>query len=382
MLNISFLSGTRADYSKIKPYIEYLIEKKRDVQIYIFVTCMHTLAKYGHTCKEIEKDFGKKCHIVVDKTFREENTAQETAHIVASYDTHLRKDRIDFVFVHGDRPEALAGAIAARLNNIPVCQIEAGDLSGSIDDSIRHAITKLANRFLVCDTAAKGIVRQLGEDAANIFIAGNSSLANKASTPPPLQDYPLPFDKYAILIYHPTTTLSEVNVQKEIQTLMQELKKSKLNYLVIMPNNDLHHQVILDTYQQYKNDPHFCFFKSLPLNVYLTLLKNALFLVGNSSCGIKEAPYYHVPCIDIGLRQKNRCWNIRLKDFYHVDTAKGINTLIRKITAQKHTGKTPAYRKQFFNRLNRAFSDNFWEPDIQKEFCHLPRPRRQRSSAK
>ena len=365
-MKISFLSGTRADYSKIKPYINYLLKNQKDKEIYIFITGMHILKKYGSTGQEIRRDFGKKCHLVFDKTFKETNTSQEAAHILASYDHHLQKDRIDFVFVHGDRPEALSGAIAARLNNIPLCQIEAGDLSGSIDDSIRHAITKLAHRFLIADKAAQKVLLLSGENKENIFIVGNSSLTNDfPGDKTLLKKYHIPFDRYAILIYHPVTTLNASAIKSEIQTLMQHLSRSGLNYIVIMPNNDLNHQIILDEYQKYKNNSHFCFFKSLPIEVFTSLLKKAQFLIGNSSCGLKEAPYYSVPVIDIGLRQQNRF--IKNTYFHHLRSFNQLNKLITKLTASKRNGTSPDFKTLFLKRLKNAFSCSFWQPPIQKD---------------
>lgn len=379
MPRISFLSGTRADYSKIKPYIEYLIEKK-GYDVFVFATGMHMLTKYGETYREIKKDFGKKIHLVLDPSFQETSTAQETAHIISAYDTHLGRDKIDFVFVHGDRPEALAGAIAARLNNIPLCQIEAGDLSGSIDDSIRHAITKLSHQFLVSDKAAESILLQLGEKKSHIFIAGNSSLANIIPPVSASDRTQIPYDQYAILIYHPVTTLSAKAIRDEIKTLMKELEHSGLNYVVILPNNDRNHQVILDEYKKYAQNPRFCFFKSLPLELFTALLKKALFLVGNSSCGIKEAPYYQVPCIDIGSRQHNRYWDLKLDCFHHTDHVQDLNSLIQKIIRQKQKKRPLSFRRTFFKRLDRFLTPTFWRPDIQKEFRRLAFHNRQKSA--
>ena len=365
-MRISFLSGTRADYSKIKPYIEYL-KTKKNAEIYLFVTAMHVLPKYGNTYQEIQKDFGKKCHVILDKTFSESNTSQEFAHIISAYDKHLRNHKIDFVFVHGDRPEALAGAITCRLNNIPLCQIEAGDQSGSIDDSIRHAITKLAHRFLVSDKMAENILLKLSEDKKNIFVTGNSSLANKFKIDHfKPSDYNIPFTEYAILIYHPVTTVQARFIQKEIRTLMKCLIQSGLNYVVIMPNNDLHNQIILKEYDKNKRNEHFCFFKSLPTDIFTNLLINAQFLIGNSSCGIKEAPYYHIPVIDIGTRQQNRYQHLDSKYFHHVNSVSKIPNLIREICRQKSKGKTNHFRQSFFKKLGHVFKPSFWNPNIQK----------------
>ena len=102
MTNISFISGTRADYGKIKPYIDFLCNQENK-KVFVFTTGMNMLKKYGSTYKFIKSDLKKKCIIRVDKKFKRSSTALETAHILKTYDNHLKKDKIDFVFVHGDR---------------------------------------------------------------------------------------------------------------------------------------------------------------------------------------------------------------------------------------------------------------------------------------
>lgn len=371
-MNISFLSGTRADYSKIKPYIEYFLERHKNLNIYIFATGMHILKDYGETYKEIQNDCGNLCHIELDENFFESTTSQEAAHILAVYDKHLRQNEIDFVFVHGDRPEALVGAIAARLNNIPVCQIEAGDLSGSVDDSIRHAIAKLAHRFFVADTQAKKVLLRQGERAENIFVVGNSSLANIShNRDSALQKYGICFKEYAILIYHPVTTISEEKTKIEISSLMKILDKTSLNYVVIMPNNDLNHQVIKNVYEKYLNNPKFLFFKSLPLDIFTYLLKKSLFLIGNSSCGIKEAPYYHVPVINIGSRQQNRYKQVKGHQFYHLSTFETLEKIIDEVVRHPRKRKKLAFRNRFFKALDAAFDESFWRPEIQKAYTFV-----------
>ena len=250
-MNISFISGTRADYGKIKPYIDFLSEDKNK-KIFVFTTGMNMLKQYGSTYKFIQKDLKKKCVIRADKKFKRSSTALETAHIIKSYDKHLRKDKIDFVFVHGDRPEVLAGAQAAVFNNIPVCHIEAGDFSGSVDELIRHATSKLSQRFLVGDEQAKQTLLQMGEKEESIFITGNSSLAFQIEVPTKKElDQLNSYQNYAVLIYHPVTTLNPESLREEISSLMQELNNSNKHYVVILPNNDLGSDIILKVYQKY-----------------------------------------------------------------------------------------------------------------------------------
>ena len=368
MTNISFISGTRADYGKIKPYIDFLCNQENK-KVFVFTTGMNMLKKYGSTYKFIKSDLKKKCIIRVDKKFKRSSTALETAHILKTYDKHLKKDKIDFVFVHGDRPEVLAAAQAAVFNNIPVCHIEAGDFSGSVDELIRHATSKLSHRFLVADEMAKQTLLQMGEKEDSIFITGNSSLAFKIEDPTKKELSLLnSYKNYGVLIYHPVTTLDKKILKEEIDSLMSALDKSEKDYVVILPNNDLGSEIILKTYQKYATNEKFHFIKSFSFNAFNYLLKNADFLVGNSSCGIKEAPFYQVPVIDIGCRQNNRFEHLNLKDFYHLNDLSKIEETILKIQNKKKKPIKYHYREAFFKTLKKVFTDDFFDVKVQKTF--------------
>ncbi len=368
MINISFVSGTRADYGKIKPYIDFLTTQP-DKKVSVFVTGMNMLKKHGMTYQFIQKDLGKKCPIYLDKGFKSQNTALETAHIIQSFDAYLKKEKIDFVFVHGDRPEVLATTTASVFNNIPVCHIEAGDLSGSVDESIRHATSKLSHQFLVADENAKEILLKMGEDEHTIHITGNSSLAFQPTPLSPQEQAQIDsFKNYAILIYHPVTTVAPTFIQKEISDIMTTLKDIGKETIVISPNNDLGNEAILETYHHFKKTPNFHFVQSFSFSAFYHLLQRADFLIGNSSCGIKEAPYYHTPVIDIGCRQFNRFHHLKLKHFHHIDTTDGLQEIIQKIEAKKIKRIHPNYRDTFMNNLKHIFTTDFFKIKTQKKF--------------
>ena len=367
MTHIAFISGTRADYGKIRPYIDFLAkEQKREVSV--FITGMNMLKKYGSTFHFMQKDLKKIAKIVLDKSFKESSSSQEMAHIIQKFDKFLKKEKIDFVFVHGDRPEVLAASSCAVLNNIPVCHIEAGDISGSVDELIRHATSKLSHKFLVADEAAKNTLIQLGEDEKNIYITGNSSLAYTIS-PLTKKEKKLvqQFENYGILIYHPVTTLSKTDIKKEISKIMTALSRTKNDYVVILPNNDLGSDTILATYEEFKTNPKFHFFKSLSFEAFNYLLRNAKFLIGNSSCGIKEAPFYQTPVIDIGTRQKNRYNHLKLNNFYHIDSPDTLEETILQIKQPK-TKTILTEPKVFFEKLHAVFTDEFFNCSTQKTF--------------
>lgn len=365
MLNISFITGTRADYGKIKPIIEYFLGKKK-FKIYLFISGMHLYSKYGKTVDLIIKDFGKTCIIIKNHEKMKDTATIRIANIVKNYESHLLQNKIDYVFVHGDRPEALGAAIAASFNNIPICHIEAGELSGSIDEGLRHATSKLSQKFWVSDKNAKRVLMQLGENPNDIYILGDTSLANIVQRSS--SDFKVPFSDYGILLYHPVTTCHYRYISKEIKGIMAELVKSKRNYVVILPNNDKYNEIILKEYYAYRHNRHFKFYSSLPFDAFANVMKQASFLIANSSCGIKEAPYYNLPVIDIGHRQQGRYNHLNLPFFSHIDAYQDISKEIAKIPSHSCHFDHEKYRRKLFEKLDKIITDEFFYVSIQKKF--------------
>lgn len=210
--------------------------------------------------------------------------------------------------MHGDRIEPLAAAAVGSLNNILVAHIEGGELSGTIDESLRHAISKLAHIHLVNDEIAKKRLIQMGEDEKSIFIIGSPDLEllnNNISLNEVKKYYDINFENYAIAMFHPVTT--EINsLYKQSEEFVNALIKSEKNYIVIYPNNDLGFELILQNYEKLKNNDKFKIFPSLRFEYFISLLKNADFIIGNSSCILKEALYLGTNGILIGTRQDGR----------------------------------------------------------------------------
>jgi UDP-N-acetylglucosamine 2-epimerase (hydrolysing) len=196
------------------------------------------------------------------------------------------------------------------LNNILVAHIEGGEVSGTIDELVRHAVSKMSHVHLVANKLAKKRLIQLGELPSSIFILGSPDLdlMNPKSLPL-LSDvkeyYDIKFDDFSIAMYHPVTT-DYKRVCQHIKNFTDALVDGNENYIVIYPNNDLGSSEILREYVRLEGDKRFKIFPSLRFEYFLTLLKNANYLVGNSSAGVREAPYYNTPTVNIGSRQSNR----------------------------------------------------------------------------
>ncbi|EAI3639687.1 UDP-N-acetylglucosamine 2-epimerase, partial [Campylobacter jejuni] len=239
MKKIVFVSGTRADFSKIKSLM-MKVENSNEFELFIFVTGMHMSKKFGSTYMEIEKCGFKNIYKYInhDKYYQMDKALSST---IDGFSKFIHEIEPDLIVVHGDRVEPLAAAIVGSLNNILVAHIEGGELSGTIDESLRHAISKLAHIHLVNDEIAKKRLIQMGEDEKSIFIIGSPDLEllnNTISLDEAKKYYDIKFKNYAIAIFHPITT--EINsLYKQSEEFVNALIKSEKNYIVIYPNNDL-----------------------------------------------------------------------------------------------------------------------------------------------
>ncbi|ECQ7086496.1 TPA: UDP-N-acetylglucosamine 2-epimerase [Campylobacter jejuni] len=306
MKKIVFISGTRADFSKIKSLM-MKVENSNEFELFIFVTGMHMSKEFGGTYIEIEKCRFKNIYKYInhDKYYQMDKAISST---IDGFSKFVHEIEPDLIVVHGDRVEPLAAAIVGSLNNILVAHVEGGELSGTIDESLRHAISKLAHIHLVNDEVAKKRLMQMGEDEKSIFIIGSPDLELLNNIIPlelAKKYYDIKFESYAIVIFHPVIT--EINsLYKQSEEFVNALIKSEKNYIVIYPNNDLGFEMILQNYERLKNNNRFKIFSSLRFEYFISLLKNADFIIGNSSCILKEALYLNVNGILVGSRQNGR----------------------------------------------------------------------------
>lgn len=380
MRKIVFLTGTRADFGKMKPLMN-ICETLENFELYVYVSGMHLLPQYGSTYKEVEKENYKNTTM---QPLHEFTTCMDInlSRLIADFSRYVKNVQPDMIVVHGDRIDALGGAIVAMLNSILLGHIEGGEVTGTVDESIRHAISKMANLHFVSNEESAIRLRQLGEEENCIFVIGSPDIDIMMSQALPTlqhvrEKHKIPFDNYAILIYHPV--VSEVDkLNHDMDEILHAMHISEKNYVVIYPNNDTGSQIILQKYQVLANDLHFRFYPSIPFEDFLVLLKNAEFILGNSSCGVREACVYGVPAIDVGTRQKNRYSPAVLANIQHVDPeCKAI------IEATKHIDE---YRipSSYFGMGNSAEKfaaiiqdEATWNVNVQKRFMDTNDTRRE-----
>lgn len=317
-MRLVFLTGTRADYGKLKPLM-LAAEEDTQIESYIYATGMHLQKEYGHTLDDILADGYANIYTPKDYT-PHEKMELDLADTIVEFSRFIGKIHPDFIVVHGDRVEPLAGAITGVMNNIRVAHIEGGEVTGTADEFMRHAITKLSSLHFVANEEARLRLLQLGEKAEHIHVIGSPDIDVMLSENLPdlsgvREKYGIVFDRYAILIYHPVTT--SPNLNREAAAVADAVLASGRDYVVIFPNNDSGSGVIRREWRRLAHSSHFVLFSSLPFEDFLTLLHNADFIIGNSSAGIREACVYGIPAIDIGTRQTGRFHASVLKNIQH-----------------------------------------------------------------
>lgn len=371
---ILFITGTRADYGKIKSLMK-IVQEDPNFELFVFVTGMHLSRLHGSTYLEVQRDGWPNIQIDYASSNHDEGMAQKLASIVSSLSNYIREIQPDLTVVHGDRIEALSGAISASLQNVRTAHIEGGEVTGTIDESIRHAITKLSHEHLVASDLAKERLLRLGEERARIHVIGSPDIdvmmsENLPSLSEVKRHYQIKFEEFFIAALHPVTT-DLFSLKRQAEIFVDALVSSKRNGIVIYPNNDLGHEVILSEYDRLRNIPCFKIFPSVRFEYFLTLLKNCQFIVGNSSAGIREAGIYGIPAIDIGTRQSGRYNLLDIKNIQHVDFK--LDSILKAID------QTDAFRQhsmtfgdgrsasKFWGILT---DPSFWERPIQKKITY------------
>lgn len=368
---ILFITGTRADYGKMKPLMKVLDQDDR-FSVFIFVCGMHLSETFGNTYEEVLKDGYENIYIAygLPQTQSGGVNLGSTIMYLSGYVDNIKPD---MVLVHGDRMDALAGAVVGALHNILVGHIEGGELSGTIDESIRHAISKFAHVHFVCTEEARERLIQLGEETSRIFVIGSPDIdimmsGNLPELSEAKKRYDIYFKQYGILMYHPVTTEYDV-IGKKIHTVVDAVIQSGKNYIVVYPNNDLGSEVILNEYKRIENDSHFRMFPSLRFEHFLVFLKNAEFMIGNSSAGIRESGIYGIPAIDIGTRQSGRYSTSKNTNLQHVsEDITEITDAIKKISRFRTSSFVFGQGDSTKKFMDIVKQPDFWTTGVQKHF--------------
>tara|TARA_B100001287_G_scaffold269234_1_gene266459 strand:+ start:210 stop:1343 length:1134 start_codon:yes stop_codon:yes gene_type:complete len=310
-MNIAFFTASRADYGKIKPVI--LEAKRKKIKFKIFVTGTHLLKEYGNTKNHILKDFSKKNLIIFKNQNFGDSQKLVFKNTVNKFTAAIENKYFDCIFVHGDRIETLAAATVLTFSKIKIAHIEGGELSGTVDEMIRHSVSKLSHLHFVTNNEARKVLIKSGEDKKNIFVTGSPDIDLFAKNlRPSIQEvkkrYAIKYTDYIISFLHPITTESKAEARKKSYIYFDSIIQLKdQNIIQFLPNNDDNSGEILSVLKKkLTNKTNIKILKSMRFECYLTLLENCQFIIGNSSSAIMEAPYFNIPSINVGERQNNR----------------------------------------------------------------------------
>jgi UDP-N-acetylglucosamine 2-epimerase (hydrolysing) len=375
---IVFLSGTRADFGKIKSLIRTLLADPPHFEVHIFATGMHMDPKYGFTVREFEKCNFPNVYRFINHSAGD-TMDQALGSTILGFGQYLRLIEPDLVVVHGDRCEALAGAIVGSLNNVLVAHIEGGELSGTVDGLIRHSVSKMSHLHFVSNAEARRRLVQLGEDPQSIFVIGSPDIDIMTSPDLPSLDevrahYEIGFSDYGLLAFHPVTT-SLGTLRQEVRELTRAVLDSGKNWVVVYPNNDQGSELILGEYLDvFADQPQIRMFPSLRFEAALVLLRHARCVLGNSSMGIREAPYYGTPTVNLGPRQKGRTNNPQILhapvERQAILNAIALATTRPQLRPVRDWGHGDSHER-FRRQLERS---EIWDTPVQKGFRDIPMP--------
>lgn len=322
MKKIAVVTATRAEYGLLSPVIRELRkhEENSKLKADLIVTGTHLSEKYGMTIDEIEERIDRKIPISV-KSDTELDISKNQAEVLTKFTQLFIRERYNAVLLLGDRYETLGIAIAAGNTRTPVFHLCGGDTTeGAIDEWIRHSITKISYLHFVTNEESKRRVIQLGEDPARVFNYGSTSMDNilaaaDMSEEEALQSVGLPVCRYAICTYHPVT-MEPGFVEEQIESLLGAIRCfPEIQFIVTKSNADqggARINELLDSAS--KNIENLHVFSSLGVKRYLSLMKYAEFVLGNSSSGIIETPAFHIPTVNIGDRQRGRLQSASIID--------------------------------------------------------------------
>ncbi len=350
---IAVVSVSRSDYGHLRSLLE-AIRDSGDLRLALLVAGMHLRPEYGETVREIEADGWPIAERIdlLDADDSPAGIAAATGRGVAGFGCAYARQRPDLVVVLGDRFEMLAAAVAALPFALPVAHIHGGEVSeGAMDNQIRHAITKLAHlHFASAEVHARRIV-EMGEEAWRVHTVGAPGRDRPARVGDVArEDLPAeleldPRRPWLLVTFHPVT-LEYRSTAEHVGELLAALEKveGEIEIVITYPNADTAGRIIIDRIEDFaRRHPRVRLARSLGERRYLSFLRHAAAMVGNSSSGLIEAPSFGLPVVNVGSRQRGR-----LRGANVVDAACARQEILHAI----ETVLAPAFREALAGRPN------------------------------
>ena len=338
MKKILVVTGGRADWTPLLSVVR-AIDVAKNLSLSLIATGLHLLPCFGLTFTQIKEEFGNVCEVSFYKG--NDSLFSSFSKGVSSLGDTFCRIKPDIILILGDRIEAFAAAVAAFFLQIPIAHIHGGErtTSGHIDESMRHSISRLANIHFVATEGSRERLIRMGEEEWRIHKVGAPALDLILSTPDiscsskkykvlaePEQKRKFLYDQkseerifsetglkknedFLIFCYHPVSVEKERSYEQAIEAL-SAIKELGIQTIILFPNADPGYEGIIKAIDEFSNE--FIVKKNLSPSFYFGLLRRASALVGNSSSGIIEAPFFGLPSVNIGSRNKDRehCENV------------------------------------------------------------------------
>jgi len=344
---ITCITGTRADYPRVKSVLREIINRQ-NLDLSLIVTGSHLLHDYGYSAQEIIDDgfeIDREVEIFIGDYDSPKGMALSAARCTEGIANALSELNPDIVLLTVDRVETLAAAVAVCLMNFPIAHIQGGEVTGTIDESIRHAVTKMSHiHFPATKDAAERIIR-MGEDSEMVFNVGCPYIdiinsVQKKSKEDLSKEYGFSnIRKLIIFTQHPVTTeygssLEQIKITLKALGLFKDCQ-----VVAFASNTDAGGREIIKAVKSEKN---FVQISNMKSSDFLSLMSCADLMIGNSSAAIREAPSFHLPAINIGTRQQGR---LRAENVIDVDNDE--KQIINAI-------KTGLYDQAFIGKVNKT----------------------------
>ncbi|XP_027873864.1 bifunctional UDP-N-acetylglucosamine 2-epimerase/N-acetylmannosamine kinase isoform X2 [Xiphophorus couchianus] len=383
-LKVCVATCNRADYSKLAPIMFGLKSHPEEFELEVVVLGSHLIDDYGNTFRMIEQDdfdIGSKLHTIV-RGEDEAAMVESVGLALVKLPDVLQRLRPDILIVHGDRFDALALATAAALMNIRILHLEGGEVSGTIDDSIRHAISKLAHYHACCTRMAEQHLIAMCEDHSRILLAGCPSYDKLLSTYH-RDDYmdiikswlgdKVKENDYIVALQHPVTT----DIQHSIKIyglMLDALISFNKRTLILFPNIDAGSKEMVRVMRKkgIEQHPNFQAMKHIPFEQFIQLVSHAGCMIGNSSCGVREAGAFGTPVINLGTRQTGRETG---ENVLHVRDADSDNKIYHALELQfgkRYPGSKIYGDGNAVPRILKFLSSIDLKEPLQKTFCFPP----------
>lgn len=312
MRKIIYVSGTRAEYGLMRAILKKL-DDDVEIDLSICVTGMHLSPLYGSTLKEIETDAFRICGSITVNTDETTPATMVTniGHQIIGMTEVFKKEQPDIVLLLGDRGETLAGAVAAVHLNIPIVHLHGGERSGTVDEMVRHAISKFSHYHFVATRGSKERLIKMGEEAAMVHVIGAPGLDEINATPTSSREafyarYQLNQDKkVALMVFHPVVQAYH-EMALHSHAVMKASLDMGLQLICLEPNSDAGGQLIRTVLRSYESHPDVRIFTHLLRKDYLDCMANVDVMIGNSSSAIIEAASFNLIAVNIGIRQNLR----------------------------------------------------------------------------